>query len=126
MVDSKENDKLELGVKGLMVILRLVCAMQGLIVSHVIHESSLFILGSASFGKPNSLSLSPKTLNSSIECHSTRIFLDMDNIVHNFTYPRREGFTCGASTCSILVIRSFHIFSYTLNRFLFDILKQEK
>ena len=136
MVDSKENDKLELGVKGLMVILRLVCEMQGLIVSHVIHESSrsaicnllswLFILGSASFGKPNSLSLSPKTLNSSIECHSTRIFLDMGNIVHNFTYPRREGFTCGASTCSILVIRSFHIFSYTLNRFLFDILKQEK
>ena len=49
MVDSKENDKLELGVKGLMVILRLVCAMQGFIVSHVIHELSLpfviFFLG---------------------------------------------------------------------------------
>lgn len=60
------------------------------------------ILGFRTFGKPGSLPLSSQVLNSTVKCHSSRVFLDLDHNSYHLYYSWYNGRTCGASPSFVL------------------------
>ena len=60
------------------------------------------ILGRRTFGKPGSLPLSSQVLNSSVKCHSSRIFLDLDHSSYYLYYSWCNSRTCGSNPSFIL------------------------